>query len=87
MEWKGIETAPRDRYFLAFCPDFYDTDIRGDQGMAVCYYSRDGALCFAVAGSFAELEDDDEFCDGPYSPTHWMPLPEPPNEELNSERS
>lgn len=63
VEWKPIETAPRD-----------ETPILGVAGyeMATVYWFEDGEywnLC--VCGSFAE--------DAEWTPTHWRSLPKLPD--------
>ena len=61
MEWKPIETAPKD-----------GTPILGvaDREITTIFWCEDyWSLC--VSGAFAE--------DGEWTPTHWMPLPVPPN--------
>ena len=63
-EWQLIETAPRD-----------GTVILGyaDGEMATVEWCDLGKYwSLMVEGSYAE--------DGEWTPTHWMPLPDPPNE-------
>lgn len=66
--WQPIETAPKDgTHFLAYGPDEYGNYKR----MAVMSYSTFGRLYIShVVG--CEYEEDLQH------PTHWMPLPEPP---------
>lgn len=69
-EWQLIETAPKDgRSILGF----------GEWGCAVVYWSADQYIhdwelsVGEIVGGTTEPR---------YVPTHWMPLPEPPNTEL-----
>jgi hypothetical protein len=66
MNWQPIETAPRedDLCILAWCPDAH--------GYIVVAWQSDDLV---KGGGWFGLED--------YTlvhPTHWMPLPEPPND-------
>lgn len=85
MEWQPIETAPRGvsgRGKLSVCwmllaiPD-------GDGGLHIKTGMRVGddffaALTFYCGGPF----DGKQYClkETKVDPTHWMPLPEPPNQ-------
>ena len=62
MEWQPIETAPRDKDFLAYLRSGYITRARYINGR---HFAADS---FGVSGG----RDHDP------TPTHWMPLPEPP---------
>ncbi len=66
--WQPIETAPKDGTSVLLCDEY---------GMQVCVWSETSVHGFMdwVYGA----------CDGEYnfrhafdSPTHWMPLPDPP---------
>lgn len=62
-EWRSIETAPDDgRLILAW----------------VRFPSGEGNLNIIQRDVEGEWFDDAGFELGPYMPTHWMPLPEPP---------
>lgn len=68
-EWNPIETAPKDgTYILAYSPlahEFNYSNIR------VTYYRRsEDKQGFIGWGEFNSRN---------WPPTHWMPLPEPPN--------
>ena len=68
MEWQPIETAPRDgtRVILAALDEFY---VRVAEG----YFDDEW---FWSTDSYRELGREG------ISPTHWMPLPEPPNTKM-----
>jgi len=62
IEWQPIEKAPKD-----------GTSILGFAGgmfAVVHWYGNGNYWDLDVCGSYAE--------DGEWTPTHWMPLPEPP---------
>ena len=67
-EWQPIETAPRDgKPILGWC--------KWEEAAAVVYWhaayrGSERWWNLLVCGSHAE--------DGEWTPTHWMPLPEPP---------
>ena len=42
------------------------------------HHDDDNFLCIVWCNCYADIEGDAEFDDN-YYPTHWMPLPEPPN--------
>ncbi len=65
--WQPIETAPKDgRSVIVFCP--------GEDGIAVCYWST--SIWVTPGAWICELNRSDT---GRYEPSHWMPLPAPPN--------
>ncbi len=63
--WQPIETAPTDEDFLAW-----------SEGETV------GMARLAISGEYCETvwwnDADQEYQDGTWIPTHWMPLPPPP---------
>lgn len=62
MDWKPIETAPKDgTRFLAY-------EHQSDYNHYECWWQSD----------FAEWEGWQNDWDSEPIPTHWMPLPEPP---------
>lgn len=73
MEWQPIETAPKNTLVLIW------------DGRIMCVAERwtyNGGKAWnwsAVGASGYECEDDFE------SPTHWMPLPEPPRSSGKTE--
>jgi hypothetical protein len=83
MEWQPIETAPKDgTVVLLFCPASWDTN-----GVRVAFWypgevnPPDGAPD-GDAGWY-----DDETGSHPMTlhyeePTHWMPIPDPPKQEI-----
>lgn len=68
MEWQPIETAPKDqRRILAYFPDapeWYDFSV-------ICWSEHNKAW-WGCSPSAAGVIDRDA------QPTHWMPLPDPP---------
>ena len=68
MEWKPIETAPRDETIL----DLYSPDL------GRCVYMR--RVDLGKGNIFYEQTQGGYSC--VRSATHWMPLPEAPNVEL-----
>ncbi len=72
MDWKPIESAPRDRPVLGFDPTYsggFVYVIEWCPGQSKEWYPG------AMAGSWREAggEQYERF-----EPTHWMPLPPPP---------
>lgn len=65
MQWRPIETAPKDNGSkLVWCPEWKNTYT------AVWGFDRDtGAMGWRHFGSYAPLNEQ---------PSHWMPLPKPP---------
>jgi hypothetical protein len=69
-EWQPIETAPKDKYILLYCSRF--GIIRGkwsDEQYAKTprpYWRHDKTDLYGIR----DTRDD--------QPTHWMPLPNPP---------
>ena len=72
-EWQPIETAPKDRYFLAFVPG---SDEEG----------TDDYVVQAWMGKHEVILCDGSDANGP-KPTHWMPLPAPPSASLTADRA
>lgn len=74
-EWQPIETAPRDTNVLLFRPQCRD-DKYGGVCLARYMTGRKGGGLVRVGWRvFHEPYYVSEIAD---SPTHWMPLPEPP---------
>jgi|DEB0MinimDraft_3_1074331.scaffolds.fasta_scaffold139672_2 hypothetical protein len=74
MEWQPIETAPKDgTRVLAYWPDVYEinaaTQVESWYGPWAPWGSKEMLLTWQSAF---------EWADGDNSPTHWMPLPNPP---------
>lgn len=61
-QWRPIETAPKDRPILGYAD--------GVQTTVAWFGADDGWWSLCEAGAFAE--------NGEWTPTHWMPLPDPP---------
>ena len=66
--WQPIETAPKDGYILVFGPD--QMDIAAWEP----HWPNGGAW---LRMQTAEYDNDGALVK---TPTHWQPLPEPPNE-------
>lgn len=76
LEWRPIETAPRDgTKFLAILPDHPIPEILNAVTIMRTVGDKDDVYIGFVRGSdfFSEFENVDELY-----PTHWMPLPNPP---------
>ncbi len=78
MKWQPIETAPKDETVLVYGtwqPDWYNPPrIDPDVHKATCLEvsNSNGDWAWYVAGT----DEDETYV---YKPTHWMPLPLPPN--------
>jgi hypothetical protein len=71
--WQPIETAPKDSTAILLWP-YTPGDIwsgHAPKEVALGYYVADGVW----------LNPEDAF-GTTFEPTHWMPLPEPPEEKL-----
>ena len=70
MEWRTIDSAPRDRRFIGFrpaIPNAFDHYM-----ISVCKFRMS-------AGGNMLLYSEADYDGIPYHDwTHWMPLPEPP---------
>lgn len=70
-EWQPIETAPKDGTIIdLWFGEYRETDCWWQEGCSIHpqagWYSH--ALCYGYGDWFDESEQ----------PTHWMPLPAPP---------
>ena len=66
-DWQRFASAPRDG--TPFLAVRLDDDEGGDTPeWAACYLSTAGTLCFDLGS--AVIDD--------WEPTHWQPLPDPP---------
>ena len=61
MEWKAIETAPKDREVIL-----------------AARYEKSGVWDIQI-GAWLEYKSRWPYV-GQYHPTHWQPLPDPPND-------
>ena len=69
MTWKPIETAPKDgSTFLAVCLEGYIQVVMWDSSGKTC--DEEGDVDYYTS----------EMTDRYVCPTHWMPLPAPPEE-------
>jgi hypothetical protein len=60
--WQPIESAPEDRDILLFCPEGVCTKVFVGYWDVDCWSTPEGGEIVRISGH----------------PTHWMPLPEPP---------
>ena len=67
-EWQSIETAPRDKWILAWWPE--SLEWGPEECIAPAYWRE----YKGESGRFQDVSD--AFI---YQPTHWMPLPPPPS--------
>lgn len=84
QKWQSIETAPKDGTTILLCENGYVT-----VGYYVPQYSdRRVFVRKAKDGDvYKTITDDNSYwsCISEiYTPTHWMPLPEPPTDTLAS---
>lgn len=68
INWQPIGTAPKDAWVLVYAPDS-DSEYNECVGVSMLYTTPQGQEFWP---SFREDRVE-------ISPTHWMPLPEPPN--------
>ena len=96
IEWKPIETAPRDgTRILLYWPNYaYNWNEDGEPLLTIGWWKQNGRLSPTMypehADHFIEhrqsewyFADNDEMDDyglsvPEHAPTHWMPLPPPP---------
>lgn len=77
MEWQPIETCPLHTPVLLFVPPHGDTEGRVYWGHEALEYSED--FTKITGTGFITEDHNGNYSDFPIAPTHWMPLPEPPN--------
>ena len=73
MEWQPIETAPRRRIVLFWGETYQLEDGKKNWKMetgSIQPWGEEGEDCYWGSSRLKEYD---------YFPTHWMPLPEPPN--------
>lgn len=89
MEWQPIETAPRDEWLMVLMPEvkapWHGPRIvfahwhESEDGVADWCWPQDEADLFTERGrkhAMQQLEDGDLWHSD--EPTHWIPLPQPP---------
>jgi hypothetical protein len=75
-EWQPIETAPRDSTVVLV--------YRADAGVFTAWFTNPGFALGLPDDEWTEDEwwsTDGTDLQGDLMPTHWMPLPAPPNPE------
>lgn len=71
MEWRPIETAPKDGTYLL---------LGNPHGSWVAYYCKAYQSGFKRTNPwFCMMLNRDHIADKSAPPTHWMPLPKAPN--------
>lgn len=71
MEWQPIETAPKSGDLLVYCRDTKE--------QFVAFWSK-SIETDDVAWTYARFRDEEGMVNSVICrPSHWMPLPEPPN--------
>ena len=86
-EWQPIETAPKNRLILAWMEGY---ERHGDMewkwrrsGFALMAIHYDGPAKHLLDAAIKRIvsPDPDMVSDIELAPSHWMPLPDPPNHE------
>lgn len=81
-EWQPIEAAPKDGTFILLAggatseDDYMERGVKTDRPVVAFYDSGDGDV---DGGYWWMCFWDGEWRTSYENPTHWMPLPEPPN--------
>ncbi len=89
-KWMDIETAPKDgTCVLLYEPPYKTANGQEIQGLGVIMAAWFGVRehfpgCVEEYAWYVPFSEQDE-CGGAYSvdsPTHWMPMPEPPQPDM-----
>ena len=72
-EWQPIETAPASESVLIFIPNLLAEHYGPAIYRGLCVNSYRGDRVWKVSGLHSGRA-----CGADYWPTHWMPLPDPP---------
>lgn len=78
-EWQPIETAPKDGTIIILCDNNGDVDV----GHYIRLTKTEGLWCVEGANPWETCHDSSYFksyLTKGFEPTHWQPLPEPPEE-------
>lgn len=75
MDWQPIETAPRDETYILL----YDPDMGVDYSCNKTFVGKFNRIQYDSYGLKRMLFEDFSSEPWDWCPTHWMPLPEPPN--------
>ena len=99
-EWQPIETAPSERNVLAFYKndlgngrtvkavryEQFQREYDHDSDELIADYSEDRDAYFWPAGWYEVIENWDDYAHlAMPRPTHWMPLPAPPQNKPGQE--
>jgi len=77
-EWSPIATAPKDRVILLWWPRYsYAADDDGAPVMAIGQWKHNPRTHKSY---FADTDEWDDYGMADNPPSHWMPLPYPPNQ-------
>lgn len=85
MKWQPIDTAPKDKLILVYDPTLFPESIEDPPGsmqyrISESRYRRGVYIsCWRAGDSLNRAHWADGQVKG--APTHWMPLPEPPEGE------
>ena len=83
MKWQPIETAPKDGTpVLIWTPEGHDIasySPREDDGQQSMGHDAGWWGCLTPADPGRHMGNPDYYREAECQPTHWMPLPEPPD--------
>lgn len=85
MTWQPIETAPKDQWILAYQPHGIAAGKVFMGGRCyVCKWAYMDEYWYDKSSNVLERKSHEETVTTYHTctPTHWMPLPEPPKEGL-----
>jgi hypothetical protein len=81
MSWQPIETAPKDEWILCYEPN------KGFTGghCYVCKWAYDNQFWYDKISDILFIKEGEDYTVKYLTcvPTHWMPLPEPPEESIS----
>jgi Protein of unknown function (DUF551) len=80
MKWQPIETAPKDRPILVCGCSKQGTFAEFSQRICVAKYDHDMDLYSGIIPSYVYASGHRDQVARHITPSHWMPLPEPPND-------
>ena len=77
-KWQPIKTAPKDRPILVYGDKERGNLAEFSQRICVAKFDHDMDLLSGVVPLFVYAEGYDNQSNRCITPSHWMPLPEPP---------